>query len=139
MNIYFACSIYGGRQDSEIYEQMVAALLEDGHQVPTADNAGPKYEQLEADREPAEVYTRDSTWVRECDVLIAEVTTPSHGVGYEIAYALCHDKPVLCLASQGTVVSKMLTGNTETAFSYQTYSTVSEGVSLMRSFLSAQT
>ena len=47
----------------------------------------------------------------ESDLLVAEVSTPSHGVGYEIGYALDLDKPVLCLYQKGVVVSKMITGN----------------------------
>ena len=33
------------------------------------------------------IYKRDTEWLRSSDVLIAECTNPSHGVGYELAYA----------------------------------------------------
>ena len=45
------------------------------------------------------VYERDVNWIQNCDVLIAEVSVPSHGVGYEIGFALNMGKPVLCLLS----------------------------------------
>lgn len=57
------------------------------------------------------IYQRDLYWLGKCDVLIAEVTDASHGVGYEIAYAKHVLKiPVLCLAKHGTKVSAMLAG-----------------------------
>jgi nucleoside 2-deoxyribosyltransferase len=51
--------------------------------------------------DPVTVYQRDIAWVEACDVMIAEVSTPSHGVGYEIAYAIGLGRPVLCLYRQG--------------------------------------
>jgi len=112
MKIYFACAIVGGRQDEAIYQKIVNALLEDGHDVPTALNAGPGWQTLEGSPEPSEVYQRDLAWIDDSDALIAEVSTPSHGVGYEIGYALNQKKPVLCIYRRGARVSKMLTGNT---------------------------
>jgi 2'-deoxynucleoside 5'-phosphate N-hydrolase len=38
------------------------------------------------------------------------VSTPSHGVGFEVAYAIGLGKPVLCLAREGVPVSKMIAG-----------------------------
>jgi nucleoside 2-deoxyribosyltransferase len=111
MNVYFSCSLTGGRADEAIYRAIVAHLLARGHQVPTAHLAEPEVMQLEQIVEPAEVYTRDTAWIRACDAVIAEVSTPSHGVGYELAYALGFGKPVLCCYRRGARVSKMITGN----------------------------
>jgi hypothetical protein len=36
-------------------------------------------------------------WLSQCHVVIAEVTQPSLGVGFEIARAVTLNKPVLCL------------------------------------------
>ena len=43
-------------------------------------------------------------YIKACDALIAEISTPSHGVGYEIGYALNLDKPVLCLHRRGVSI-----------------------------------
>ncbi len=67
--------------------------------------------ELEKVVDPREIYRRDLRWIEECDALIAEVSTPSHGVGYEIAYALGLSKPVLCCYKRGVAVSKMILGN----------------------------
>ncbi len=136
MNIYFSCSITGGRQDQAAYQALVQALLADGHQVPTAHLSDPDVMELEAKVNPQEVYTRDVGWVLDCDAMIAEVSTPSHGVGYEVALALELRKPVLCCYHQGRQVSKMITGNTHPTLEVKIYRDPVELISLARSFLS---
>ncbi len=111
MNVYFACSLTGGRNDQPAYAAIVQALLESGHTVPTAHLAHPEVMAAEAVVDPVEVYDRDVAWIRESNALVAEVSTPSHGVGYEIALALSLGKPVFCCYRQGVAVSKMITGN----------------------------
>ena len=139
MNIYFACSIVGGRQDEGIYQQLVQALLDDGHKVPTAANAGLLGAKgLESEMAPKDVYTRDTSWIDGCDVLIAEVSTPSHGVGYEISYALERNKPVLCLARRGARVSKMITGNTMPGIENADYADIDEAKNSMRKFIKSR-
>ena len=61
---------------------------------------------------PLDVYERDVNWVNQCDLMVAEVSTPSHGVGYEIALALLQGKPVFCCYEQDSTISKMILGNT---------------------------
>ena len=87
MNIYFACSITGGREFESVYQAIVAALVEDGHEVPTAHLARSDVPAREAEIPSDAVYARDVAWIRTCDILIAEVSIPSHGVGYEIGRA----------------------------------------------------
>lgn len=111
MNIYFSCSITGGRHDQQIYHAIVDLLLKSGHQVPTAHLARADVMEKETVVNPSDVYQRDVNWVLSSDALIAEVSTPSHGVGYEVALALERKKPVLCCYQQGRSVSKMITGN----------------------------
>ncbi len=126
MNIYFGCSITGGRQDEEMYRRLVAFLLAEGHEVPTAHLSGADVMALESVVAPRDVYERDVAWVRGCDALVAEVSTPSHGVGYEIALALSLGKPVICCYRTGRRVSKMITGNSHPELRLLPYSTVEE-------------
>jgi len=135
MNIYFACSITGGRAFESVYQEFTHALLEDGHEVPTAHLAESNVMALEKVIDPREVYDRDVNWIRACDALIAEVSVPSHGVGYEIGFALEQGKSVLCLAKEGIPVSKMISGNPHPALHVKTYTDVTEGVFLIREFL----
>jgi nucleoside 2-deoxyribosyltransferase len=135
MNIYFACSITGGRDDESIYQKIVATLQADGHEVPTALLAGSNVIELEVIVDPVEVYTRDTHWIESCDLLIAEVSTPSHGVGYEIGYALGLGKPVLCLHREGVPVSKMITGNRDPNLEVIAYADGNEILTRMRAYL----
>jgi nucleoside 2-deoxyribosyltransferase len=84
------------------------------------------------------VFERDTAWLRDCDAVIAEVSTPSHGVGFEVAYALERCKPVLCLAREGVRVSKMLTGISQVGFAFLSYSTPVEALMYLESFPLAQ-
>ena len=64
--------------------------------------------------------------MEECDAVVAEASTPSHGVGYEIALALSLGKPVLCCYQKGVRVSKMLTGNTANGYTRLEYASGDE-------------
>ena len=111
MKIYFSCSITGGRNDQPIYAAIVNWMLERGHEVLTAHLAKTEALTTEADVLPKTVFKRDIAWVDAAEAVVAEVSTPSHGVGYEIAYAVMMGKRVLCLAREDVRVSKMITGN----------------------------
>lgn len=137
MNIYFACSITGGRQDELIYQRLVTALQEYGHHVPTAILASPEVMPLEGLEVPEDVYSRDVAWISGCDLLLAEVSTPSHGVGYEIGYALSQGKKVLCLHRQGVNVSKMILGNSDPKLTVRSYTTPDKAVGLLNDYLNA--
>ena len=135
MNIYFACSITGGRDFEPVYAAITTALLSDGHEVPTAHLADPNVTVLEGQVSGRDVYERNIAWIRQSDALVAEVSTPSHGVGYEVAYALGLGKPVLCVYQAGRPVSKMLTGNSHPAIIVKSYHEPEEAVAVIRSFL----
>jgi len=135
MKVYFSCSITGGRDDQPIYRQMVDALINDGHMVPTAHLADGSIAAAEKSVEACDVFRRDANWVKECDVLVAEVSTPSHGVGYEIALAEFTGKPVFLCFRSGTIVSKMLLGNPSPLFESCAYQSTKEAIENMRVFL----
>jgi 2'-deoxynucleoside 5'-phosphate N-hydrolase len=136
MNIYFACSITGGRAYEAVYQSITRALLEAGVEVPTAHLAETGVVDEERIIQPHTVYERDVAWMRSADALIAEVSVPSHGVGYEIGFALNLGKPVLCLHEQGRAVSKMITGNPHPNLTVRSYQTSVQAAELARDFLS---
>jgi len=59
------------------------------------------------------IYQRDMNWLRQADVVVAEVSNPSLGVGYEVAQAELMGRPLQCLYQAGLAgrVSPMITGN----------------------------
>lgn len=135
MNIYFACSITGGRQDELVYQRLVSALQKYGHEVPTALLASPDVMPLEGIVSAEDVYSRDVGWITECDMLLAEVSTPSHGVGYEIGLALSLGKKVLCLYRKGGKVSKMILGNPHPQLTVHAYDSPDQAVDLLSTYL----
>jgi nucleoside 2-deoxyribosyltransferase len=136
MKIYFACSITGGREFESVYQAIVRALKEDGHVVPSAHLAESSVMALEAVIDPHVVYARDVEWMQECEVLIADVSVPSHGVGYEIGFALGMGKRVLALYQEGRKISKMISGNPDPKLLVKVYQNPGHAVEQIREFLS---
>jgi nucleoside 2-deoxyribosyltransferase len=136
MKIYFACSITGGRQDERVYQALVGALTEAGHEVPTAQIAESGVEERDKWEDPSDIYHRDVEWIEESDLLVAEISTPSHGVGFEIGYALSLGKPVLCLHRGDRDVSKMILGNPHPLLTVQDYRTHGDALEALSRFLS---
>jgi len=137
VDLYFSCSLTGGRQDQPVYAALVAHLQALGHRVLTEHLASEAVMAADGGMSPEAVFERDTAWLRDCHAVIAEVSTPSHGVGFEIAYALERGKPVLCLAREGVRVSKMLTGIRQAGFAFATYATPEEAKARMGAFLTA--
>ncbi|MEI7962017.1 MAG: nucleoside 2-deoxyribosyltransferase [archaeon] len=43
------------------------------------------------------IFDRDVAWIKEADLVVAEVSMPSVGVGYEIGFAESLGKKIICL------------------------------------------
>lgn len=113
MRIYFSGSITGGRGQAHIYPAIIEHLQQYG-EVLTAFVADRAYTQLgEQQLTPEAVYQRDIDYINQCDVLVAEVTVPSFGVGVEVARASVQGKPVLALhqPAEGRRLSAMIAGD----------------------------
>ncbi|XP_039546515.1 2'-deoxynucleoside 5'-phosphate N-hydrolase 1 isoform X2 [Pimephales promelas] len=99
MNIYFCGSIRGGRQDVNIYQRIVKKLQQYGKVLTehvSYDSLSEKGEDAVLDGDKA-IHDRDMEWLMMSDVIVAEVTQPSLGVGYELGRAVEMNKRVLCL------------------------------------------
>jgi len=97
MKIYFAGSIRGGREDKELYLEIIKHLQKYGN-VLTEHIGNKDLTKLGEDGLIDKwIYDRDMNWLKEADIVIAEVTSPSLGVGYEIATAERLNKRILCL------------------------------------------
>ena len=110
MKVYFAGSIRGGRKDAELYRKVIAAMKEK-HQVLT-EHVGDLSLSTVEDKGDQAIYEQDTAWLRECDIVVAECTQVSLGVGYELAYAEAHGKEVhIFYRPKKTQLSAMLAGN----------------------------
>jgi len=110
VKIYFAGSIRGGRQDAALYHSIIDLLKRHGHVL--TEHVG-STDLGEDDLPDDAIYRRDMKWLAEAHVLVAEVTRPSHGVGYEIARAETQGKPILCLHRPDAAhrLSALIAGN----------------------------
>ncbi|MFH1843643.1 MAG: nucleoside 2-deoxyribosyltransferase [bacterium] len=138
LRIYFAGSIRGGRDDQALYDALISLLREYG-EVLTEHVANPALTTTgENDLPDAEIFARDLAWLRSADVLVAEVTTPSLGVGYEVAWAEQLQKQALCLYRElpGRRLSAMLAGNPRLVV--RRYSTPGDVKEHLDEFLSAK-
>lgn len=124
--VYFAGSIRAGRDDAGLYFDIIN-LINTKHKVLT-EHIGCKdlASMGEQGMTDEQIYERDCEWIRECDVLLAEVTQVSLGVGYEIAYAESLGKKIVCLyrESKGKRLSAMINGDKK--LKVYTYSTFEE-------------
>lgn len=111
--IYFSASISGGRGDAPIYAALISALEVFGTVLTQHIGSPDLSDGGEDGSGDLEIYARDIEWLGEADVFIAEVTTPSLGVGYEVACAAALGRPVVCLfrPQSGRRLSAMIRGN----------------------------
>ena len=135
MKIYFACSITGGREYEKSYQTITRFLLDEGHEIPTAHLAESNILDLERVVNPHDVYARDVNWIQTSHILIAEISVPSHGVGYEIGYALNLGKPVLCIYDAGRAISKMISGNPHPLLTTKAYEDISQALAEIKGFV----
>ena len=110
MKYYFAGSIRGGRDKADTYVK-INELLEKNGTVLDKHVASNDVFKLESNNSEEEIYNRDINWIKECDMVIAEISVPSIGVGYEIAYAESLNKKIICLCDEKTNASAMIAGN----------------------------
>jgi hypothetical protein len=100
--IYFSGPITGGRDDLQIYQRLVAGLEAAGHRVLAGSVISASIGTAGDGLTDRQIFERDLGWLEEVaragGVLVAEVSKPSTGVGYEIATARYrYAIPVLCL------------------------------------------
>ncbi|XP_012679794.1 2'-deoxynucleoside 5'-phosphate N-hydrolase 1 [Clupea harengus] len=121
MHIYFCGSIRGGRDDVALYQKIVKKCqqygtvltehVSHGELTEKGEDASLEGDKAIHDRDKA-IHDRDMKWLEMSDVIVAEVTQPSLGVGYELGRAVDMRKKIFCLfrPSSGRVLSAMIRG-----------------------------
>jgi len=109
--IYFAGSIRGGRNDALIYERIIKILQNYG-EVLTEHVGNNELLNQEKHLTDTEIHDRDIDWLTNCSVVVAEITQPSLGVGYELCKGMYLEKQILCLfnTSNNNRLSAMISG-----------------------------
>jgi len=135
MEIYFAGSIRGAEADKGLFKRFIAYLSGHG-KVLTEHSFDFDYKQ-EIRLDDHEIYELDTGWLKNADALVAEVSSPSLGVGYEIGLFEAMGKPILCLyrKQEGRRLSAMIGGNRK--LKIVEYDREEEALSAMDAFIDA--
>jgi len=133
--IYFAGAIRGGRNDASLYQNIIIYLGSFG-EVLTEHVGDNTITEIGEDRKTdSYIFERDLIWLKSASIVIAEVTIPSLGVGYELGIAEKLDIPVLCLFRdlKGKKLSAMIRGNKK--FICKQYKTLKQAKDCINSFI----
>jgi nucleoside 2-deoxyribosyltransferase len=135
MDVYLSGSISGGRTQEHAYVEISDHLQARGHKVLSFHVARLDLAPELTAAPPEVFYATDVQWIEAYDLVVAEISTPSPGVGYEICYGLHAGKPALCLYDERVTVSKMITGITHPDFQVFGYSSVADMKAILDEFL----
>ena len=112
MKIYVSGSMYGGQQKINIYKKLIDKLEEYG-EVLTKQIADPDAIKKEVFQKDEDIYKDLENKLENADIIIAEVSVPSIGVGYEIGYASKLNKKIIAIYDKNYIdkVTTMIRGN----------------------------
>ena len=117
MRIYLACTVRGDRSGVLAGRAICERLEHHGHEVQTKHLLADDVETAEAQLTEGDVFRRDLDWLAQCDVLVAEASGSSYGVGFEVGYVLgrahASRQRVVLLYDRGRrhAISRLITGN----------------------------
>ena len=127
MNVYLACTVRGDRGALDSTRSVAALVEQRGHRVLTSHLLEDGVDDAEAALTERDVFDRDMDWLGRADVLIAEASGSSFGVGFEVGYFLggvnAEGRRALLLydAARRAQVSRLIIGNAHprcTAYGY---------------------
>lgn len=112
MKIYISGSIYGGTQKIDTYKCLIEELEKYG-EVVDKQIADPNTIANEAYQEDEEIYKDLEEKLINADIIFAEVSIPSLGVGYELGFADKLGKKIIAIYDENYTpkVSTMIRGN----------------------------
>ena len=125
MIIYCAGALRGDTTFQNNFLEIINFLESEGHTLLTELNG--KYNSS-IPLTDKQIYTRDIKWIEGSQMMVAEISGPSLGVGFEIAYALFQKKiPVLAVATkEAKKLSAMIAGCNSALLTVKEYKTVEE-------------
>jgi hypothetical protein len=117
VNIYLACTVRGDRGAVAVARALADAFEAMGHTVLTRHLLEDGVESAESALTERAVFERDMAWLSAADLLVAEASGSSYGVGFEVGYVLGRSdltgQRVLLVYEAGRValVSRLISGN----------------------------
>jgi hypothetical protein len=132
MKIYLACTVRGDRGGVLAGRAICERLQHHGHDVLTTHLLADDVEAVESSLTEGDVFRRDLEWLTACDVLVAEASGSSYGVGFEVGFVLGRAREsgqrvvLLYDAARRDKVSRLITGNDDGACTTFAYASVDE-------------
>jgi 2'-deoxynucleoside 5'-phosphate N-hydrolase len=127
MRIYLACTVRGERSGVLAGRAICERLQQLGHEVLTTHLLADNVDSAEAQLTEEQVYRRDLDWLSQCDVLVAEASGSSYGVGFEVGYVIGRAREtgqrvwLVYDVARRHAVSRLISGNCDdvcTTFAY---------------------
>lgn len=134
MIIYCAGPIKGDITFQKFYWEVINFVEAEGHTPLAGLNTDNSASNPLTEKQ---IYKRDLKWIDGSKIMIAEISGPSLGVGFEIAYALFQKKiPVLALVNNSVEkVSAMITGCDSNLLSIAKYRNEEELKEIIRVYI----
>lgn len=112
MNIYFACSIRGEKTDVNIIKEIVRCLENYGYVLDLVTKHIDDEDWIDKfDKHDEYIYNYDMKLLKTADIMVAEISGASLGVGYELKTTELYNIPCLCLCHTSKKPSAMISGN----------------------------
>jgi nucleoside 2-deoxyribosyltransferase len=100
MKAYITCPISHTKERLNLLPEIKAVVEEKGIDSFVFKTGG----------SPSEIFSRDYEELKSCDLIIAEVSETSHGVGIEIGLSYCLNLEIILLLEKGKYVTKLAKG-----------------------------
>jgi nucleoside 2-deoxyribosyltransferase len=117
VTIYLACTVRGDRSAVAALKSLAASLETAGHVILTKHLLDDDVDGAEAALTERAVYERDVIWLDGCDILVADASGSSFGVGFEVGYVLGRSDRtgqrvvLLYSADRRDRISRLIAGN----------------------------
>jgi 2'-deoxynucleoside 5'-phosphate N-hydrolase len=144
MRVYLACTVRGDRAGVAAGRAIAERLEAHGHEVLTKHLLLDDVEASESKLGDEAIYHRDLEWISRCDVLVAEASGSSYGVGFEVGFVLGRAAQsgqrvlVLYNAARRNAVSRLISGNRHPACITIAYQSIDELNSAVDQFFTEQ-
>ena len=132
MRVYLACTVRGDRTGVQAGRAIAERLEHNGHDVLTKHLLNDDVEAAESRLTEAQIYSRDLEWITSCDLLVAEASGSSYGVGFEVGYVIGRAAQsgqrvvVLYSAARRHAISRLISGNQHPTCTTIGYETIEE-------------
>lgn len=141
MTIYLACTVRGDRAAIVVLRVLAERLERAGHTLLTRHLLDDDVDAAESALSEREVFERDLRWLAAADLLIAEASGSTYGVGFEVGYVLGRSEVsaqrILLLYDQSrrSRVSRLIAGNVHPSCTTYPYRSADDLLTFVEVFL----